>query len=127
MTVASSARALRVLETSQAPAIYFPPEDVAMAHLRESQRGSWCEWKGRAVYYDIDAGERSAEAAAWTYPDPVARYAELGDHVAFYAQSADACWLGDELVAPNQGDFYGGWVTSDITGPFKGGPGSSGW
>lgn len=127
VTVADSSRALRVLETSQAPAIYFPPEDIAMDHLRESRRSSLCEWKGRAVYYDLQAGERRAEAAAWAYPDPVARYAELAGHVAFYAQSADACWLRDELVAPNQGDFYGGWVTSDITGPFKGGPGSSGW
>ncbi len=125
VTVADSERALRVLETSQAPGIYFPPEDVS--HLEANGRRSLCEWKGQAVYFDVVVGERRAEAAAWAYPDPVARYAELRDHVAFYPQSVDACRLGDELVEPNAGDFYGGWITSDVQGPFKGAPGTRHW
>jgi len=123
VTIADSTAALRVLETSQAPAIYFPPGDVAMDELSAAGRQSLCEWKGRASYFDV----RSARQAAWAYPDPVPRYAELRDHVAFYAQSMDACFVGDERVDPNQGDFYGGWITSDLVGPFKGGPGSLGW
>ncbi len=127
VTLADSSRALRVLETSQAPAIYFPPADVAMEHLREARERSLCEWKGMASYLDAEAGGRTSHAAAWTYHDPDPRYPELRDHVAFYPQRADECWLGDERVEPNQGDFYGGWITSGIEGPFKGGPGSRGW
>ena len=125
VTVADSTSALRVLETSQAPGIYFPPEDVSQ--LEQIGRRSLCEWKGRAVYFDVVVGARRAGAAAWAYPDPVEFYAALRDHVAFYPQAVDACWLGDERVAPNGGDFYGGWITSDVQGPFKGAPGTLGW
>ncbi len=125
MTVADSERALRVLETSQAPGIYFPPEDVS--HLEPHGRSSLCEWKGRARYFDVVVGARRAEAAAWSYPEPAGRYAELRDHVAFYPQAMDACWLGDERVEPNAGDFYGGWITGDVQGPFKGAPGTLHW
>jgi uncharacterized protein (DUF427 family) len=121
--VADSTRALRVLETSQAPAIYFPSADVAVDRLTRAGRRSLCEWKGQAVYYDVDGVFDSA----WSYPDPVPAYAELRDHVAFYPQHMGACFLGDERVDPNQGDFYGGWITSDLEGPFKGGPGTLGW
>ncbi len=127
VVLADSSRALRVLETSQAPAIYFPPEDVAMDHLLPSARRSLCEWKGMASYFDAEAGGKTSEAACWTYRDPDPRYAELLDHVAFYPQRVDECRLGDEIVEPNQGDFYGGWITVDVQGPFKGGPGSRGW
>jgi uncharacterized protein (DUF427 family) len=125
VTVADSERALRVLETSQAPGIYFPPQDVS--HLEHIERTSLCEWKGRTVYFDLVVGDRRAEAAAWAFPDPVARYAELRDFVAFYPQPVDACWLGDERVEPNEGTFYGGWITSDVQGPFKGAPGTLHW
>jgi len=125
VTVANSVRALRVLETSQAPGIYFPAGDVS--HLERHVRRSLCEWKGRAVYFDVVVGERRAEAAAWSYPDPASPYAELRDHIAFYPQAVDACWLGDERVEPNAGDFYGGWITSGIQGPFKGAPGTLHW
>jgi uncharacterized protein (DUF427 family) len=125
LTVADSLRALRVLETSQAPGIYFPPDDVC--GLEPSSRTSFCEWKGRAVYFDVVAGARRAAAAAWSYPEPVGRYAELRGYVAFYPQAVDACYLGDERVEPNAGDFYGGWITRDVQGPFKGGLGTLGW
>jgi uncharacterized protein (DUF427 family) len=123
--VADSRRVLRVLETSQAPGIYFPPEDVS--HLEAAGRRSLCEWKGQAAYFDVVVGSRRAEAAAWSYPAPVGRYAELRDHVAFYPQAVDACWLGEERVEPNAGDFYGGWITGDLQGPFKGAPGTLHW
>lgn len=127
VTIADSATALRVLETSQAPGIYIPPADVAMEYVFQTQRRTLCEWKGQATYFDIAVGDRSVPGAAWAYPEPIARYAELRDHLAFYPQCVDACFLGDERVDPNQGDFYGGWITGDLQGPFKGGPGSLGW
>jgi uncharacterized protein (DUF427 family) len=126
--VADSTRALRVLETSHPPAIYVAPGDVAAGVLTPSaQRPTFCEWKGVARYFDVVAGGRTALAAAWAYADPVAEYAALRDHVSFYPGRVDACFLDDERVVAQAGDFYGGWITSDITGPFKGAPGTSGW
>jgi uncharacterized protein (DUF427 family) len=125
--IADSQRALRVLETSQAPAIYFPPEDVRMDLLSAVSKRTFCEWKGVAAYFDLVVGGKRSEAAAWAYPDPVPKYAELRDLVAFYPQRVNRCRLGDETVEPNGGDFYGGWITSDIAGPFKGAPGTASW
>ena len=122
-TIAESDHALRVLETSQPPAYYFPPGDVRSDLLAPDDRRTLCEWKGQARYWTVNG----SRAAAWSYPQPTGRYAVLRDHVAFYPQKVDACYVGDERVEPNAGDFYGGWVTSDITGPFKGGPGTAGW
>ena len=122
-TIAESDNALRVLETSQPPAYYFPPEDVRSELLTPDDRRTFCEWKGQARYWTVNG----SPAAGWSYPQPDERYAALRDHVAFYPQKVDACYVGDERVEPNAGDFYGGWVTSDITGPFKGGPGTAGW
>ena len=125
--VADSVRALRVLETSHPPTIYVPPADVRGDLLVPARGASVCEWKGRAAYFDVVAGGARSAAAAWTYPDPRAPYAALRDHVAFYPGRVDACRLDDELVAPQPGDFYGGWVTADLVGPFKGARGTAGW
>lgn len=125
--VADTTRGLRVVETSQAPAYYLPPDDVDQAVLRPGPLVMACEWKGLARYLDLVVGDRVAEAAAWTYPEPRRGYEAIAGWLAFYPQRVDACWVGDELVAPNGGDFYGGWITSDLVGPFKGGPGSAGW
>jgi len=125
--IADSRGALRVLETSHPPGIYLPPADVIFEHLRPSRRSSFCEWKGSATYWDVEAGERDEPAAAWSYPSPVSRYAALRDFVSFYPGRMDGCWIDDELVEPQPGEFYGGWVTSGIGGPFKGGPGTAGW
>jgi uncharacterized protein (DUF427 family) len=125
--VADSAGALRVLETSQPPAIYIPGDDVALELLEPSARHTFCEWKGVASYYDIVVGERRAADAAWHYPEPTPPYAELAGHIAFYPARVDGCFLDDERVATNEGDFYGGWITRDIAGPFKGAPGTEGW
>ena len=125
--LADSTRALRVLETSHPPTIYIPPDDVRLELLHALARTSFCEWKGDATYFDIRAGDRVERAAAWTYRAPVARYAALKDHISLYPGRMDACHLDDERVQAQPGDFYGGWITADIEGPFKGGPGTWGW
>ena len=125
--IAESADALRILETSHPPTVYIPPEDVDLALLVPTPRTSGCEWKGRAVYYHLDAGGRLVEEAAWAYPDPRPAYLALKDHLAFYPGRVDACWIGDERVVPQPGGFYGGWITSRVVGPFKGEPGTWGW
>ena len=127
VVIADSTSALRVVETSQAPAYYFPPGDVAVEHLGPSTHRTLCEWKGLASYRSVVVGDRVAEEAAWTYPDPVPGFAPLADHLAFFAQRMDRCTVDGEVVAPNPGNFYGGWVTSRVVGPFKGGPGTSHW
>ena len=128
VTIVDAPTALRVLETSQAPAYYVGFEHVADQHLRPSDgRSTFCEWKGVASYADILVGERVVPRAAWSYPYPVDPFADLHGHWAFYAQAVDECWVDDERVAPNDGDFYGGWITANVTGPFKGGPGSRLW
>jgi len=125
--IADSARALRVLETSHPPTIYVPLDDVAPGTLRPAAGASLCEWKGRAIYFTMVGGGRRAPRAAWAYPDPSPAFRALAGHVAFYPAPMDACFVGEELVAPQPGGFYGGWVTSRVVGPFKGGPGSGGW
>jgi uncharacterized protein (DUF427 family) len=127
VTIVDSTAALRVLETSHPPTIYVPPADIAPACIRPAAGRSFCEWKGTAAYLDVVVGERREARAAWTYPAPVAAYAGLCDHVAFYPSRMDACWLGDERVQSQAGDFYGGWITAELRGPFKGGPGTRGW
>ena len=121
--VAESTRALRVLETSQAPGIYFPPEDVRFDLLEAHERRTFCEWKGEASYWSLPG----APAAAWSYPEPIPSFAALRDHLAFYPQRVDACFLDEERVKAGEGGFYGGWITADIRGPFKGGAGTAGW
>ena len=128
VVVADSIAALRVLETSHPPTVYVPPDDlVDGALVASAARSTVCEWKGRATYLDVVAGERRVAAAAWTYRAPVERYAALRDHVAFFPGRVDAAWLGDERIVAQEGDFYGGWITSDLVGPFKGAAGTWGW
>ena len=125
--IAETTRAYRVLETSHPPVFYIPLEDVRGEFLRPSRRRTYCEFKGEAGYYDLVAGGREVREAAWYYPEPSARYEVLRGHVAFYPGRVDAAWVGDEQVTPQEGDFYGGWITSEIEGPFKGAPGTAGW
>ena len=126
-TVADTTAAVRVLETSQPPAFYLPPGDVDLDRLeRVEGRHTWCEWKGTAEYWTVRAGDRVAVAAAWSYPDPTAGFVAITDHLAFYPQALD-CWVDDERVLGNEGDFYGGWITSAVVGPFKGAPGTGHW
>lgn len=111
--VAESDRALRVLETGNPPTIYIPPEDVREDLLRPAEGKTVCEFKGTASYQHVAAGDRVAESAAWRYRRPNERYAELRDHVAFYAGRVEA-YLDDERVTPQPSEFYGGWITSEI-------------
>jgi uncharacterized protein (DUF427 family) len=126
-TVAETRRGLRVLETSHPPNYYFPPEDVVPGTLEPVTGASFCEWKGRARYFTVHGGGRTATAAAWAYDEPSPAFAPLAGHVAFYAGRMDACYVDGEPVTPQPGDFYGGWITRDVVGPFKGEPGSRGW
>jgi uncharacterized protein (DUF427 family) len=126
--LADSIHALRVLETSHPPTIYVPPGDVRLELVESrSARSSWCEFKGRARYVDAVAGGRRFEAIGWTYPDPSVGYELLRDHIAFYPSRVDGAWIGDERVTAQEGDFYGGWITADLIGPFKGPAGTLGW
>lgn len=126
--IAQSSNAYRVLETSHPPYYYLPPEDVAMAYLQPIASGrSFCEWKGVASYYNLLVKERGAVKAAWYYPQPTTEFTSIKDYVAFYPGKMDACYVDDELVTPQAGDFYGGWITQDIVGPFKGEVGTWGW
>lgn len=126
-TIAETRRAYRILETSHPPVYYFPPEDVRTEILRESGKSSFCEWKGRAGYYDLQSGAKTVEKAAWFYPQPNEDFMEIKDYIAFYPSQMDACYVNDELAQVQEGDFYGGWITPDIVGPFKGGDGTWNW
>lgn len=120
--LAESRRALRVLETSHPPVYYLPFEDVRMGLLRPGAGSSWCEYKGRAVYWDAPG----APGVGWSYPDPSTGFQALREHIAFYPQAVQASVDG-EPVRAQEGGFYGGWITSRVRGPFKGGPGTSRW
>jgi len=125
--VAETTHAQRVLETSHPPVYYIPPEDVRLQYLEPSSWHTFCEFKGRASYVTLRVGDRVSKDAGWTYPDPTPGYETLRGAIAFYPSRVDACFVDDEPVTAQPGDFYGGWITADVVGPFKGGPGSSGW
>ncbi len=126
-TLADTSRAYRLLETSHPPTYYIPQVDVKMELLSPNATRSFCEYKGEARYWDLHAGSRTSIAAAWSYPSPSQAYSVLRDHLAFYPHRVDGCFVDGERVHAQEGDFYGGWITSNIIGPFKGGPGSLGW
>jgi uncharacterized protein (DUF427 family) len=127
ITLVDTLRAQRVLETSHPPVYCLPREDIRMEHLRPAAGSSFCEWKGWATYFDVVVGPRTARKAAWSYPDPTPAFAPIRGHLAFYAGPMDAGTVDGERVTPQPGGFYGGWITRDVVGPFKGVPGSSGW
>ena len=125
--IADTLAGYRVLEKSHPPTYYFPPSDVAMDLMHKVSGTSFCEYKGAATYWDIRDGSEVSIAAAWSYPSPSEPYEALRDHFSFYAGRVEACFVDGERVQAQEGDFYGGWITSHIVGPFKGGPGSTGW
>ena len=127
VVIAESERAKRVLETSHPPVYYIPPADIRMEMLEPTERQSWCEWKGTARYFDVVVGQRRIDSAAWSYPSPTPAFVSIRDHLAFYPHLMDACFVGEEQVQAQAGGFYGGWITSNIVGPFKGEPGTRGW
>jgi uncharacterized protein (DUF427 family) len=125
--IASTTAALRVLETSHPPTYYLPREAFAEGSLLPCEGSSWCEWKGAAAYFDVRGGARTAPRAAWTYPSPAPGFESLRGHVALMPGMMDRCLVAGEQVLPQEGGFYGGWITSRVAGPFKGAPGSRGW
>jgi Uncharacterized protein conserved in bacteria len=125
--IADTHEAKRVLETSSPPVYYIPSKDIQMKHLVQTEKLTFCEWKGVAFYYTVVVHDKRAENAAWFYTDPTPGYEAIKDYVAFYPQKMDACYVDGELVKPQSGRFYGGWITSDIVGPFKGEPGTEEW
>lgn len=127
VTIADTQNAQRVLETSHPPVYYLPPEDVQMEYLHKTNKQSFCEWKGVASYYTIRVGDKEAKNAAWFYPNPSSKFASIQHHIAFYPSRMDLCLINGERVRAQEGDFYGGWITNDIVGPFKGGVGTMGW
>jgi uncharacterized protein (DUF427 family) len=127
LEIARSTHAWRVLETSHPPVYYLPPEDVRIAFLQANGQRSFCEWKGEAEYYDLLVSGKTKVSSAWAYPHPSAAFTPIENHFAFYAGRVDACFVDGERVIPQPGGFYGGWITPNILGPFKGSPGSEGW
>ena len=126
VVVADTRAAQRVLETSHPPSFYLPPHDCDLTLFTPAAGRSFCEWKGDAVYWTVTAGGRVAERAAWSYPNPTPTFVALRDHIAFYPSVFD-CYVDDERVVPQPGQFYGGWVTPNVVGPFKGTPGTEWW
>jgi uncharacterized protein (DUF427 family) len=128
VVIADTTDGKRVLETAGAPVYYFPPEDVKMDYLTAVPRyQTLCEWKGYAAYYAVEVGKKRADRAAWYYPKPTSDFTEIKDYIAFYPQLMDACLVDGEKARPQPGGFYGGWITNDIVGPFKGEPGTEYW
>lgn len=127
VVVASTTEGWRVLETSHPPTYYLPATAFAAGVLRPCAGASVCEWKGAASYFDLVTAARTAARAAWTYPSPTADFAPIAGHVAVMAGLVDECRVDGEVVTPQPGGFYGGWITANLTGPFKGVPGSMGW
>jgi uncharacterized protein (DUF427 family) len=126
-TIASTRRAWRVLETSHPPTYYLPRECFRDGALRPAAGSSWCEWKGQATYFDIVSANKTAARAAWTYENPTPGFTAIAGAIAVMAALVDRCTVNGEVVDPQPGGFYGGWVTSWVVGPFKGVPGSMGW
>ena len=128
ITIVSSSNTYRVLETSHPPVYYIPPEDIEMEYFQPANsRGSFCEWKGVAGYYDLSGKDKLVQNAAWYYAQPTPEFQPITNYLAFYPSKMDACYVDGELVKAQAGDFYGGWITTDIVGPFKGEVGSWGW
>ncbi|MBN1965115.1 MAG: DUF427 domain-containing protein, partial [Anaerolineae bacterium] len=127
ITLAETRHALRVLEKSHPPVYYIPPEDVLMKHLARTPHRSFCEFKGAANYWAVQVGDRLVENAAWGYLDPTPGFEAIKGHLAFYPSKMDACFVDGERVRAQAGDFYGGWITDEIVGPFKGERGTGHW
>lgn len=125
--IAETQRSQRILETSHPPTYYIPVEDIVRRVLDRSELRSFCEFKGCASYYSLDDGDRQSLDAAWSYPAPTPRFESIRDHLAFYPSRVEACFVDGVRVAAQPAEFYGGWITPEIVGPFKGAPGTWSW
>jgi len=125
--IAETRECYRTLETSHPPTYYFPPGDTNLKYLEENNHHTFCEWKGVATYFDLVVNGKRRRNVAWTYRNPSPSFAPIKDYVSFYASKVDACFVNEERVIAQPGNFYGGWITSNLKGPFKGEPGTSNW
>ena len=126
-SIVETTAAKRVLETTHPPVYYLPREAFTCDVVASRRQRSFCEWKGYASYWTLRVGERDAIDCAWSYPEPTTGFEIIRDHLAVYPAAMDACFVDGEQVQPQPGGFYGGWITGNLIGPFKGGPGSMGW
>jgi uncharacterized protein (DUF427 family) len=127
LVIAESRRTYRVLETSSPPAYYLPPQDIKSEYLQASNHTTLCEWKGVSQYWSVRVGKRRATNAVWSYPNPWEGFEAIKDYLAFNASKMGACYVNDQRVTPQPGNYYGGWITPEIVGPFKGSPGTEHW
>lgn len=125
--IADTTTSYRICETSHPPTYYLPLQSFADGVLQPIDGTTFCEWKGAASYFDVVSAGRTLQAGAWTYLQPSSRFADLLGYVAIYPSQVDSATIDGEVVQPQDGDFYGGWITSRVTGPFKGAPGTLGW
>ncbi len=125
--IAATRAGWRVLETSHPPVYYLPRDCFTCEVIASTRRRSFCEWKGSAAYWSLKTDGRTATDCAWSYPDPVPAFAAIRDHLAVYPAAMDRCTVEGEAVTPQPGGFYGGWITLNLVGPFKGEPGTSHW
>lgn len=125
--IADTTSTVRVLETSHPPVYYLPVDAFPPGVLVPAEGTSFCEFKGEAHYFDVVAGGVTVSRGAWTYPDPARGFEALSTRVALYPGRMESCEVDGEKVAAQAGDFYGGWITANIVGPFKGAPGTNGW
>lgn len=126
-TIVDTTGAYRVLETSHPPTYYIPPQDIDQTVIRKANGRSLCEWKGQAAYISVQVGDKIAEKVGWYYANPTPDFQAIKNYVAFYPAPMDVCTVAGEEVTPQPGGFYGGWITADIVGPFKGESGTWGW
>jgi len=124
--IARSRRSVRLLETASPPTVYVPPDDVRMECFEMEAGTSRCEWKGEAHYWSVIVPGRRVNAAAWSYANPLPEYERIRGYFAFYPSRVECAFDSIPVVA-QPGRFYGGWVTPEVVGPFKGEPGSEGW
>ncbi|MEY2899917.1 MAG: hypothetical protein RL247_83 [Actinomycetota bacterium] len=125
--IAETTASFRVLETSHPPTYYLPFDCVDWQYVETVAGSTWCEFKGAASYADIVVGSSRIARAIWWYPSPATGYEMLADHLSLYPGKVDSVTVAGEEVQAQEGDFYGGWITSRVRGPFKGAPGTAGW
>jgi uncharacterized protein (DUF427 family) len=127
VVIADTTAAKRVLETSHPPSYYIPQKDIKMDYFKATPRKTFCEYKGTASYWTINVNGKESLGSAWSYPNPSRGFEAIKDYMTFYPGRMDACFVDEEKVTPQAGDFYGGWITSDVVGPFKGERGTHDW
>lgn len=127
VVIAETRQGKRILETSHPPTYYFPVADIKLEHVIDTGDKSFCEWKGWAYYYDVAVNGKQASRAAWRFFEPTSGFEAIAEYYCFPARQMDACYVDGELITPQSGTYYGGWITKDLAGPFKGGTGTMGW